>query len=119
MTSFIMMILALFTVFLIVSKKIKSKTIKLTLMCWENSIGTKRSQFKLNLRMLILYESSVGYSLFRVLDEDKLKNVDNIYREFESQNSRSNFIQLHAFQAFKDMDEAKEAAKCIGEGMCF
>lgn len=68
--------------------------------------------------MLILFESSVGYSLFRVLDEDKLKtsNVDNIYKEFENQDKRSSFIQLHAFQAFKDMDEAQEAAKCINEG---
>lgn len=69
--------------------------------------------------MLILFESSVGYSLFRVLDQDKLKtsNVDNIYKEFETQSKRSNFIQLHAFQPFKDMDEAQEAAKCIGQGM--
>ena len=69
--------------------------------------------------MLILYESAVGYTLFRVLDEDKLKtkNIDNIYKEFESQSKRDNFIQLHAFQAFKDMDEAQEAAKCLIEGM--
>ena len=69
--------------------------------------------------MLILFESSVGYSLFRVLDEAKLKtkNVPNIYKEFETQSKRSKFIQLHAFQPFKDMDEAKEAAKCLGEGM--
>jgi len=67
--------------------------------------------------MLILFESSVGYSLFRVLDEDKLKKtpVENICAEFDSA-SRSQFIQLHAFQPFADMDEAREAAQCLNNG---
>eukprot|EP01083_Nonionella_stella_P260683 888495_1 len=68
--------------------------------------------------MLILFESSVGFSLFRVLDENKLKlsNVENIYKEFDSSSKRSKLIELHAFKPFKDMDEARDAAKCIGEG---
>eukprot|EP00484_Ammonia_sp_Unknown_P000974 CAMPEP_0197020782 /NCGR_PEP_ID=MMETSP1384-20130603/1675_1 /TAXON_ID=29189 /ORGANISM="Ammonia sp." /LENGTH=528 /DNA_ID=CAMNT_0042448471 /DNA_START=39 /DNA_END=1625 /DNA_ORIENTATION=+ len=68
--------------------------------------------------MLILFESAVGYSLFKVLDEEKIKtaNVDNIWKEFATQSKRSNFVQLHAFEAFKDMEEAEDAAKCLGEG---
>lgn len=64
-------------------------------------------------KMLILFESSTGYSLFRILDDTKLSNVKNIIAEFESPEKISNFIQLHAFEAFKDMDEARDAANCL------
>ena len=69
--------------------------------------------------MLILYESSVGYSLFRVVDAAKFKKMstENIYKEFANQSSRSQFVQLHAFQPFKDMEEAEEAVKCLCDGM--
>ena len=44
--------------------------------------------------MLVLFESSVGYSLFRVLDAAKLKKMttENIYQQI------SKFVQLHAFK---------------------
>lgn len=69
--------------------------------------------------MLILYESSVGYSLFRVMDAAKFKkmSVDNIYHEFSDQSKRSQFVQLHAFQPFKDMEEAEDAVKCLCDGL--
>ena len=34
--------------------------------------------------MLILFETPAGYALFKVLKEDKLEDVDNIYKHFES-----------------------------------
>ncbi len=34
--------------------------------------------------MLLLFETPAGYALFKVLDEGKLKNVDNIYKYFET-----------------------------------
>jgi hypothetical protein len=34
--------------------------------------------------MLLLFETPAGYALFKVLDEGKIKNVDNIYKYFET-----------------------------------
>lgn len=34
--------------------------------------------------MLILFETAAGFALFKVLNEGKLKEVDNIYQEFEN-----------------------------------
>ena len=67
--------------------------------------------------MLILFESAVGYCLFKVLDETKLQNVDNIYKEFMTKEKRDAFIQLKKFKAFKNTDDAVEAVKCVEQGM--
>ena len=34
--------------------------------------------------MLVLFESSAGYALFKVKDESKLSKVDNVFAEFET-----------------------------------
>lgn len=34
--------------------------------------------------MLVLYETAAGYAVFKLLDEKKIKNVDNIWEEFNS-----------------------------------
>ena len=33
--------------------------------------------------MLVLYETPAGYALFKVLDEKKLSNVENLYKHFQ------------------------------------
>jgi nucleolar protein 58 len=35
-------------------------------------------------RMLVLFETPGGYALFKVLNEGKLKDVENIWKEFET-----------------------------------
>jgi nucleolar protein 58 len=35
--------------------------------------------------MLVLYETSAGYALFKTLDDSKLKKVDNIYKYFQDE----------------------------------
>jgi hypothetical protein len=35
-------------------------------------------------QMLLLFETPAGYALFKVLDEGKIKNVDNIFKHFEA-----------------------------------
>ena len=37
--------------------------------------------------MLILFETPAGYALFKCLNEKGLKDVDNIYKFFESEKS--------------------------------
>jgi nucleolar protein 58 len=39
--------------------------------------------------MLVLFETPAGYALFKVLDEKKLKKVDNIFDEFSSPDAAS------------------------------
>lgn len=34
--------------------------------------------------MLVLYETAAGYAIFKLLDEKKIKNVDNIWEEFST-----------------------------------
>jgi nucleolar protein 58 len=34
--------------------------------------------------MLVLFETPAGYALFKVLDEGKLTEVDDIFKQFES-----------------------------------
>ncbi len=46
--------------------------------------------------MLVLFETPAGYALFKVLDEGKLKNVDNIYKYFETADAAQGlYVALH------------------------
>lgn len=39
--------------------------------------------------MLVLFETAAGFALFKVLDEGKLKQTDDLYKEFENPNKAS------------------------------
>lgn len=65
--------------------------------------------------MLVLFETPAGYATFKVLDEGKLRNVDDLHREFESPEKASQFVKLQAFQAFPDTDSALAAANALNE----
>lgn len=39
--------------------------------------------------MLILFETPAGYAIFKVLNEKKLSNIDNIYNYFEDESKAS------------------------------
>lgn len=34
--------------------------------------------------MLVLFETAAGYALFKVLDESKIEEADNVWKEFET-----------------------------------
>jgi nucleolar protein 58 len=34
--------------------------------------------------MYVLFETPAGFALFKVLKEDKIKNVDTLHKEFET-----------------------------------
>ena len=66
--------------------------------------------------MLVLFETPAGYALFKVLDEKKLKDADNLYKEFQSPEAAEKIVKLKAFSKFTDTTEALAAATASIEG---
>ncbi|VVC37122.1 NOSIC,Nop domain,NOP5, N-terminal [Cinara cedri] len=66
--------------------------------------------------MLVLFETSAGYAIFKVLDEKKLKNVSDLYSYFESPEDCSKIVKLKHFQKFEDTTEALASAASLIEG---
>ena len=65
--------------------------------------------------MLILYESAAGFALFKVLDEGKLKDVDNIWQYFNDLESAQKVLKLKHFYKFANTTEALDSAMAIDE----
>lgn len=40
--------------------------------------------------MLVLFETPAGYALFKVLEKGKLKDTDNMFKEFQTPEKASN-----------------------------
>jgi nucleolar protein 58 len=63
--------------------------------------------------MLILFETCAGHAVFKVLDEGKLADVDNIHTHFETPEAAANLVRLKGFKKFKDTTEAVAAAASL------
>ncbi|XP_025412633.1 nucleolar protein 58 [Sipha flava] len=69
--------------------------------------------------MLVLFETSAGYAIFKLLDEKKLKNVNDLYSHFQTPEESSKIVKLKHFQKFEDTTEALASAASLIEGkMC-
>ncbi|XP_053680058.1 nucleolar protein 58 [Anopheles nili] len=66
--------------------------------------------------MFILYETPAGYAIFKLLDDNKFKEIDNLYLEFESPEKASKIVKLKHFEKFADTTEALSAATAAVEG---
>ncbi|XP_023123499.1 nucleolar protein 58 [Amphiprion ocellaris] len=66
--------------------------------------------------MLVLFETAAGYAIFKVLDESKLQQVDNLYKEFETPEKANKIVKLKHFEKFQDTTEALAAATALVEG---
>ncbi|XP_070490474.1 nucleolar protein 58 [Chironomus tepperi] len=66
--------------------------------------------------MFVLYETPAGYAIFKLLDEKKIKEVDNLYLEFDSPERANKILKLKHFEKFKDTTEALSAATAAVEG---
>ncbi|GMR53287.1 hypothetical protein PMAYCL1PPCAC_23482 [Pristionchus mayeri] len=66
--------------------------------------------------MLILYETPAGYAVFKMTDEKKLKDVDNIYEHFSTASKAQSALELVSFKKFKTTAEAVEGATAIADG---
>lgn len=91
--------------------------------------------------MLVLYETAAGYAVFKLQNEKKIKNVDNIFEEFETAEKAQekwvlfvydecitgfteriprwcyhSSLQLVSFKRFKSTVQAVESATSLQEG---
>ncbi|XP_029730025.2 nucleolar protein 58 [Aedes albopictus] len=66
--------------------------------------------------MFVLYETPAGYAIFKLLDEKKLQEIDNLYLEFESPENANKVVKLKHFEKFADTTEALSAATAAVEG---
>ncbi|XP_058119272.1 nucleolar protein 58 [Anopheles ziemanni] len=66
--------------------------------------------------MFILYETPAGYAIFKLLDDNKFKEIDNLYLEFETPEKASKIVKLKHFEKFADTTEALSAATAAVEG---
>lgn len=67
--------------------------------------------------MLVLFESSAGFGLFKVTDEKKFKKLDaaGLAQEFATPESAHGFLKLQSFYRFSDTTEAVAAASALIE----
>lgn len=66
--------------------------------------------------MLVLFETPAGYAIFKLLDESKLQQSDNLYEDFETIENAKNVVKLKSFQKFEDTTEALAATTAAVEG---
>lgn len=62
-----------------------------------------------------MHETAAGFALFKVLKEDKLKQVDDLYKEFETLDGAQKVVKLKAFSKFANTTEALAAATALVE----
>jgi len=65
--------------------------------------------------MLVLFETSAGYALFKVLNEGKLRDTNAIYSEFDSIDAAQKMVTLKGFHKFGNTTEALAAATALVE----
>ncbi|CAG9567623.1 unnamed protein product [Danaus chrysippus] len=66
--------------------------------------------------MLVLFETPAGYAIFKLLDESKLSQIDDLYQEFNTPEGASSVVKLKNFIKFEDTTEALAATTAAIEG---
>ncbi|XP_013401006.1 nucleolar protein 58 [Lingula anatina] len=66
--------------------------------------------------MLVLFETPAGYAIFKLLDEKKLQEVENLYKDFQTPEQASKVVKLKNFHKFEDTTEALAACTAAVEG---
>ncbi|KAH9605852.1 hypothetical protein KSS87_012488 [Heliosperma pusillum] len=66
--------------------------------------------------MLVLFETPAGFALFKVLDEGKLSQIDDLWKEFSSTDAARKVVKLKAFDKFENTAEALSAATLLIDG---
>jgi nucleolar protein 58 len=51
--------------------------------------------------MLVLFETPAGFALFKVLDDGKLKDPENLWKEFETAESARKMYACSKFGSYK------------------
>jgi len=66
--------------------------------------------------MLVLFETPAGFAVFKLLDEKKLSETENLYKDFETADKASKVVKLKHFKKFEDTTEALAAITASVEG---
>lgn len=66
--------------------------------------------------MYVLFETPAGFALFKVLKDSKLKNVDDLHKEFATIDKAEKVVKLKAFKKFKDTKEAMQSVEKLLKG---
>lgn len=66
--------------------------------------------------MLVLFETSGGFALFKVLKEGRINEAQDLSKDFENVESASQVVKLKAFKKFADTAEALQASAAIVDG---
>lgn len=66
--------------------------------------------------MLVLFETAAGYAVFKLLNEKKLSESENLYLDFETPEKANKLLQLQHFQKFDDTTVALSAITSSIEG---
>ncbi|KAF3428382.1 hypothetical protein E2986_11640 [Frieseomelitta varia] len=69
--------------------------------------------------MLILFETPAGYAIFKLLDENKLTQIENLYHDFETPEAACKVVKLMHFEKFVDTAEALAATTAAVEGKLY
>ncbi|OAF71283.1 Nucleolar protein 58 [Intoshia linei] len=65
--------------------------------------------------MLVLFETSAGYAIFKLFDKKKIKDVPNLFEEFQDNLNLDNILKLVHFEKFKDTNDALKSLLAINE----
>ncbi|BES98345.1 Nucleolar protein [Nesidiocoris tenuis] len=66
--------------------------------------------------MLVLFETSAGYAIFKLLDEKKLTQTDNLFESFQTPEGAQRIVKLKHFEKFGDTTEALAATTAAVDG---
>jgi len=66
--------------------------------------------------MLVLFETPAGFALFKLHDENKLKQAGDLFSHFQSIDSAKELITLSHFEKFADTADALSSATALIEG---
>merc|ERR1711910_35087 len=78
----------------------------------KNPKNLASNQFK----MLVLFETPAGFAIFKLLDEKKVQQSEDLYKDFASVESAKKVIKLKKFKKFKDTVDALESTTALIDG---
>eukprot|EP01025_Chloroclados_australasicus_P028956 TRINITY_DN28770_c0_g1_i6.p1 TRINITY_DN28770_c0_g1~~TRINITY_DN28770_c0_g1_i6.p1 ORF type:complete len:522 (-),score=109.68 TRINITY_DN28770_c0_g1_i6:376-1941(-) len=65
--------------------------------------------------MLVLFETPGGYAIFKVLKEDALNNLQDLWQEFDTLEAAKKIVTLKSFKKFDNTSEALQGAAALVE----
>jgi len=66
--------------------------------------------------MLVLFETPAGFAIFKLKDEKKLQQSENLYKDFADVESAKKVVKLKMFEKFEDTTDALASATAAVEG---